>query len=871
MRKNFFKKKLASTLALAMVVTSLAVPTSASAATATKVVKQGGGTAPAVLYVGDKGTDYGLSKTFKGNKYTWTISNSAIATINKSGVVTAKAPGTVTIKVTARNSKGKWLAAFTHKVKVNLRATSVDIGADDFTLVMGQEKDLNAVKTPAKSTDALKYVSDNTEVATVDAKTGVVKTVGVGEATITVLSKATSTSADTSKYNKKDTVKVTVVDGIQSIKQTTPTKIEVSFATDQSAKLTSSDLTVTDADGVKQIIKSLSFSADGKTATAEFYLTLSDAAVYKVAYGTSEKTFTASHGDIASIAVEGKTVQYSKPTEFTVKLLDKNGVDVTTDTALQYVSFDYDNSEAYIGLNDDGDAYVINVYNFPKSVSVTATYHTYSYVDTVETTYKATAVFNSVEEIKDTAKDIIYTVASTNDGPDWTAIKTSVPATAYTYKVYIKATDVATGNDLTEANFSFESSDTSVLTVSSDGTIYPIKSGSAYVKATYGGTSKMLAITIGTASTVSQVTASTSTVNLYYVKPVLDSTGATVKQGYWVDGSKSVTLTAKDQYGSSIAADGDSIDPQLLSSNKVTAATANAFDVGITNNVISFDANTVTDANDGTYTYKLTYKNKAVTVAVKVIQVTNRTISSVQYNAGSTTLDAVLTASTDGDTSKTLTLHGYNSSGQQVANLSTGVGALAANAGPISLYDDAATPQLLSDKVAYTVTLDGDTFAGPAVATGNGITTKVIALDFPSSPVVDGDIATQAATGTYVIKATYDNKYYYTSTVVVKNTQTAPTIKLVDSTISQGKTYLATVQEAFKATLGSTELNIIGATVVARNVKIDQSVMNSATTTSGYNLTVKSVVVEQPVTLVDGTVINLHRTISLGTTVIIVD
>lgn len=865
MRKNFFKKKLASTLALAMVVTSLAVPTSASAATATKVVKQGGGTAPAVLYVGDKGTDYGLSKTFKGNKYTWTISNSAIATINKSGVVTAKAPGTVTIKATARNSKGKWLAAFTHKVKVNLRATSVDIGADDFTLVMGQEKDLNAVKTPAKSTDALKYVSDNTEVATVNAKTGVVKTVGVGEATITVLSKATSTSADTSKYNKKDTVKVTVVDGIQSIKQTTPTKLEVTFATDQSKKLTSSDLTITDPDGVKQIIKSLDFSADGKTATVGLYVELSDSVVYKVVYGTTDKTFTASKGEVASVVLEGKTVQYAKPTGFGVKLLDKNGVDVTTDTALQYVTFEYDNSEAYIGMNSDGNGYEINVYNFPKAISVTATYHTYKYVDAVETTYKASAVFNSVEEIKDSAKDIVYTVASTNNGPDWTAVKTSVPATAFNYKVYIKATDVASGDDLTEANFGFETSDANILTVSSDGTIYPIKAGSAYVKATYGATTRMLAVTIGSEAKVATVTPSTNSVTLYYVKPVYAADGTTVtKPGYWVDGSKSITFDAKDQYGEIIDAGSDTVDPELLSSNKTKNA-ADAFTVSALDDTVTFTADSVDDTNDGTYNFRVTYKNRPVTVSVKVVQVTNRTITSVQYSAGNATLDAAVTASTDGDVTKTLTLHGYNSSGQQVANLSTGEGYISDTAPMLPLVD--GNGDSLADKVSFKVTLDGDAYAGSAVVTGTGITTKVIALDFPTT----GNIATQSATGTYAIKATYDNKYHYTSTVVVKNTQTAPTIKLVDSSITEGMTYLETVKEAFTAKIGGTDLEIIDATVVIKNRPVDPADIDSITTTKGNNITVKKIVVAQPIVLADESEIIVHRTINVDRMVTIVE
>lgn len=835
MRKNFFKKKLASTLALAMVVTSLVVPTSASAATATKVVKQGGGAAPAVLYVGDKGTDYGLSKTFKGTKYTWTISNSKIATINKSGVVTAKTPGTVTVKVTARNAKGKWLAAFTQKVKINLRATSVDIGADDFTLVMGQEKDLNAVKTPAKSTDALKYVSDNTAVATVNAKSGVVKTVGVGEATITVLSKAVSTSADTSKYNKKDTVKVTVVDGIQSIKQTTPLKFEVTFATDQSQKLTAGDLTVTDPDGVKQIIKDLSFSADGKTATVQVYIELSDNVTYKVAYGKTDKTFVASKGDVANVTLEGKTVQYAKPTVIDVKLLDKNGVDVTDSNKLDYVTFEYDNSEAYIGKNADGK-YEIQVYNFPKSVSVTAIYHTYKYTDGDETTFKSTAVINSVEEIKETAKDITYTVASNKESVDWTKLSNSVPATAQNYKVFIKAKD-GSGNDLDETDFSFESSDTNILSVSEDGDIYPVKTGSGYIKATYGATSKMLAVVIGAESKTVNLTPDTSVITFHYVD---DGTNP----AYFVDTTKTIALTAKDQYGNKVSG-GTISNIEALNNDldrRGTYPIDSAVDDGANKFVVTVGSEAINSYNDGSYNFRLTYEGKQTTVTVKFVKVTNSKVSFVNFDKSSTTLDAVINAQTDSSTDTTLAVYGYNTSGQ-----------------PVKKYTNPA-------EVVYTATLDGDKYTGATVATNAAAGVIVTALDYTG---VNGSVATQAATGTYEIKATVAGipsgnttiTKYASSKVIVKNSMTAPTIKVETSKVDSGYSYLTALDDAFTVKLGKETLTIVGAKIVEASRELTPAEFAAGLTKANKSITVKELVVAQVITDKNGNDITVNRTL----------
>lgn len=803
MRKNFFKKKLASTLALAMVVTSLVVPTSASAATTTHVVKQGGKAAPTILYVGDKGTDYGLSKTYAGNKYTWTISNSAIATITaKTGVVTAKAPGTVTIKCTARNSKGKWLNAFTQKIKVNLRVDSVDIGSDDFTLVVGQDKDLNAVKTPATSTDALKYVSDNAEVATVNAKTGVVKAVGVGEANITVLSKATSSTADTSKYNRKDAVKVTVIDGIQAVKQTTVNKLEVTLATDQHEKLTKDNLAITDANGVKQVIKDISFSEDGKVATVELYIDLADKVTYKVAYADTEKTFVASVGDVASIQLSGKTVQYQTATGLGVKLFDANGVDVTTDTELQNnVTFDYDYGKAYIDTFDDG--YDITVYNFPASVTVKAIYHTYDYTSGDEKTFESSAVINSVEELAKTATDIKYTL--TSDEPDWNKTVTNVPADAEGYQLYIKAKD-QDNNDITEADFDYTSTDESVLVVSKADDkvyVYPAKTGSAYIKATFGKTVQMLPVTVGVESKAANISVASSNTTLY-------DTAA-------LAGDKATfAVTVKDQYGNKMtSSDAVAIDPTFSGTSPLTWNPGTGDD----NNVAEFSiasVGTVTKAAN--YSFKLTYLGRSTNVTVKVVPVEVRDgyadVTSVRFEQSANTVDTVVTNKTDSSKSIEFTAYGYNKYNEKIKKYDL-------SSADVSVKKDN------KEVDSSLISTDGNVVSFAALQVG-GIS----------------DTVTKAAVGAYVVKIYPDGMVGgkinpFSASFTVTDTQVAPTVK-VNATTSQ-KTDLESI---IKDTLSFGDNNTLsGVVAVVRDNKDDKDLSENVSV--GERVTIKKIKVKQ--------------------------
>lgn len=742
MKKNFFKKKLASGLALALVVASLS-PAGVSAATATKIVKQGGAAAPTVLYVGNKGTDYSLSKTYKTNTYSWKISNSKLATINaKTGVVTPKAPGTVTIRVTARNAKtNKWLKDFTMKLYIKQRADKVDIGSDDFSLAVGTEKDLNAVKTPKTSTDVVVYGTSDAKVATVDAKTGIVKAVAPGTATITVYSKGLSSSAITSKYNRTDSVKVTVLDGIQGVKQLSATKLEVTLATDQSAKLTKDNLEITNATGVKQIIKSVSFSADGKVATVELYVGLTDKATYKVSYADTAKDFVASLGEVAQVVVEAKTVQFATPTSFTVKLLDANGVDVTTADLLNRVTYEYDMAKASI----DSVNRQITIFNYGESVAVKAIYHTYTYTDAKENVFEGAATINSVKELPKLAKEVVYTVAKTS--ADWTKVNTNIPATEQGYKLFIKAKN-QDGTGLTAADFAVESTDPTVLSLAKDTSgvihLYPVKAGTAYVKATYGDTVQMLSVTVGAASTI--------------VSVVPNKTSFTLSDSTGLVGGDSATLSfdVKDQYGNTVTVPAtEEMKVEVLTSN-VAGVVHRASQFGTNNTPFTI---TTAVAATGTNTYKVTFLGRVFTVAVNVGHVDDATDAAVTYIVLEKNTDKVDAVAAAGAVDKdvVVTAYGYNASGYKVKVMPTTI---------------------------FTITLNGKAVSQTQA---NGVSTFKVLETGVNVPV------TQAAVGTYAVTATVNasattRAMQATTSFAVTNSQAVPSIKLANNSVNTGTT-----------------------------------------------------------------------------------
>lgn len=539
MKKNFFKK-LASGLALAMVVTSFAPAAPAFAATATKIVEQGGKKAPQTVYVGKK-VDYSLNNVYKTNTYKWFTSNAKIAKITQTGgIVTPVAPGKATIKVNAyKKSTGKLIKAFKLDLDVKLRATSVNIGAEDFELAVGEKKDLDAVKTPANSTDTLRYFSSDEKVATVDTKTGIVTAVAAGEATIKVASKGAWFTANNSKYNKYDEVKVTVVDGLLKVDQTKAAELKLTFSKD-AADVKATDIAIVNNE-TNLVYPVKSVKADGKELTVTTYSKMVDGKVYTVTHGDKKLEFTATNNVVASLAISPATVAFNTATTMKVATVDSKGVILdeyklgeVTDYKLQ---FDIETTKGYTAGSE------LVLYEKGDTAKATAIYHTYEYdtngleVGAIKTELTITAVDKAAVNVK----EYKYTIATNT--PDWKNLKANTrlaidDTELNTFFLYVLRND----SDVNVADqYTLASSNSDILIVNDNSngsaTVTAVAQGTAYVlvKDKDGNVVFSLPVSIVAKREAGAL--------------ILGETSISLSNAEAAKDNKTVTVTVKDQYG----------------------------------------------------------------------------------------------------------------------------------------------------------------------------------------------------------------------------------------------------------------------------------------------------------------------------------
>ena len=132
------------------------------------------------------GTSYKLNSIIRPSyspettdKCTWNTTNENVAVVDDSGLVTAVGPGKCIINCRAG---GDLISKC--QVQVRLPAESLEIRAEKDSIYIGGTQSLEAVITPAESTDRLEWFSDNEDVAYVTSG-GTVKGKASGTAVIT--------------------------------------------------------------------------------------------------------------------------------------------------------------------------------------------------------------------------------------------------------------------------------------------------------------------------------------------------------------------------------------------------------------------------------------------------------------------------------------------------------------------------------------------------------------------------------------------------------------------------------------------------------------------------------------------------------------
>ena len=599
------KKVLAFALAAAMVVTAVPATNAQAASTAKLSAKKA-----TVYSEGYKTVTVKTPKSWKSVKVTATSNKKSVAKVKKTAAkkikVTGLKPGTakVTVKVTYKTSTKKNAKAKTKKLTYTMKVAKASVAlSGDSAVAVGSTTKLTTTKK-ASSRAKITYTSSDETIATV-SEDGTVKGVKAGKATITA---KLTIGKDTATATQEVEVKNYVLSTVAQNKLTELT----ATVTGNTKNLKASDFTVkSEATNVVYPVSKVTVdSKDASKVTLTLFSELKDAATYDVTLDGITKTFVASDGKVASIALDKATIPYATETEIKLVSKDANGVIIKE---LKYG--DTDNSYNFT-IDTKGNGYTTGSKLYLNKIG-----------DTAEATI----------EYK-TGKYDQNGKAEGNIGPNKVTITAADQSAINDFKVRIdgankkfdKAKDTnkiaagetgkyayfmikdATGTEVSKYDYTVESSDKTVLmlasnTISSKSVgLTPVKQGTAYIlfKDKDGKIVNSVAI---------DVTAGREAATLELDKYSVDaSTSKTVA-------AKTVSVKVKDQYGDEVAASNYSNVHVSYLSGPVKNESAVAFDASKKAVVVTgsaFDA-----SKTGAYVYKVAYTKDNKEIVAKTLTV----------------------------------------------------------------------------------------------------------------------------------------------------------------------------------------------------------------------------------------------------------
>ena len=760
------KKVLAFALAAAMVVT--AVPaTNAQAASTAKL----SATKATVYSEGYKTVTVKTPKSWKSVKVTATSNKKSVAKVKKTAAkkikVTGVKPGTakVTVKVTYKTSTKKSAKTKTKKLTYTLKVAKVGVAlSGDSVVAIGSTTKLTNTKKNS-SRAKITYTSSDDSIATVAAD-GTVTGVKAGKVTITAKITVGKDSATTTKdVEVKNYV-------LSTVAQNKLTELTATVA-GNTKNLKTTDFTVknTTSNVVYPVSKVSVDSKDATKVTLTLFSELSDGANYDVTLDGTTKSFKASDGKVASIALDNATIPYATETEVKLVSKDANGVVLkelkTTDADAHY-TFTIDTkgngytngSKLYLNkVNDTAEAtieYKTGKYDQngkaegnigPNKVTITA-------VDQ--------AVVNGFDVRIDKA-----TTTKFDKAKDSKKLAVKDPTQ---YAAFLKIKD-ANGNEIKDYNkYTVESSDKATLMLGASTldskhsvNVTAVKAGTAYILI------KKDNKIVG--SVAVEIVAERTVATLE-----LDSYNVTLSKQ--LKNTKTVTATVKDQYGDDIAAN---LSVECLStdvSNLSTSAVAGSTYYTINGKKVTFNSENVAAGN---YVYKISYKNsdnkevvaKTVSVAVKDAKTT--VPDAWRIDVDNNNFDLKVDKDTTAD--KNIAI--------QVVGMKDGIDVKYETIKSISVKDA----------------------KGNAVVTttsGSAVLVKAITTATSGSAIVADK---KLATGTYSVKATITNNegkdIELSTTFTVKDTQDKASVDVKDNTVA-GATVADAIKNALTVTYGET-------------------------------------------------------------------
>ena len=643
----------------------------------------------------------------------------------------------------------------------------------DSAVAVGSTTKLTTTKK-ASSRAKITYTSSDDTIATV-SEDGTVKGVKAGKATITA---KLTIGKDTATATKEVEVKNYV---LSTVAQNKLTELTATVAGD-TKNLKASDFTVkSEATNVVYPVSKVTVdSKDASKVTLTLFSELKDAATYDVTLDGITKTFVASDGKVASIALDKATIPYATETEIKLVSKDANGVIIKE---LKYG--DTDNSYNFT-IDTKGNGYTTGSKLYLNKIG-----------DTAEATI----------EYK-TGKYDQNGKAEGNIGPNKVTITAADQSAINDFKVRIdgankkfdKAKDTnkiaagetgkyayfmikdATGTEVSKYDYTVESSDKTVLmlasnTISSKSVgLTPVKQGTAYIlfKDKDGKIVNSVAI---------DVTAGREAATLELDKYSVDaSTSKTVA-------AKTVSVKVKDQYGDEVAASNYSNVHVSYLSGPVKNETAVAFDASKKAVVVTgsaFDA-----SKTGAYVYKVAYTKDNKEIVAKTLTVNvqkpGSAVDSYRLDLDKSSVDVKV--DNDNKDSKIITA--------QLMGRSNGVDLNAVQSVTYTVKKSDGTVVFGKDngKVITGAAFGVDNNYGDANITGSNLNIKLV-------DVTNGTATKNLGAGTYTVTATCkdtkNNDVTITSSFTVTDTQTKASAEVKHNSVEPTED---TVEAALKAAL----------------------------------------------------------------------
>ena len=675
-----------------------------------------------------------------------------------------KIPAILPVKVTYKTSTKKTAKTQTKKLNYIFTVAKASVAlSGDSAVAVGNTTKLTTTK---KASDRAKitYTSSDETVATVAAD----GTVTGVKATITAkLTIGKDTATATHEVEVKNYVLSTV--GQSKLTELTAT------VTGDTKNLKASDFTVKNetTNVVYPVSKVSVDSKDATKVTLTLFSELNDAANYDVTLDGTTKSFKASDGKVASIALDQATIPYATETEVKLVSKDVNGVvlkELTTTDAASDANYNFTIDTKGNGYTNGSKLYLNKVND---TAEATIEYKTGKYdqngkaegnigPNKVTITAVDQAVVNGFDVRIDKA-----TTTKFDKAKDSKKLAVKDPTQ---YAAFLKIKD-ANGNEIKDYNnYKVESSDKATLMLGASTldskhsvNVTAVKAGTAYILI------KKDNKIVG--SVAVEIVAERTVATLE-----LDSYNVTLSKQ--LKNTKTVTATVKDQYGDDIAAN---LSVECLStdvSNLSTSAVAGSTYYTINGKKVTFNSENVAAGN---YVYKISYKNsdnkevvaKTVSVAVKDAKTT--VPDAWRIDVDNNNFDLKVDKDTTAD--KNIAI--------QVVGMKDGIDVKYETIKSISVKDA----------------------KGNAVVTttsGSAVLVKAITTATSGSAIVADK---KLATGTYSVKATITNNegkdIELSTTFTVKDTQDKASVDVKDNTVA-GATVADAVKNALTVTYGET-------------------------------------------------------------------